>query len=1151
MASELELPLWLDSIGTIIVAYCCGPVCGAIVGASVNFIDGFHSAGEYVYLLASVSIGIIVGLCAQKGMFRTLFGTLSTSFFVSLASVCISVPLNWLFLGGYTNNKWGDGVIDFLLKNDYPSIVCYITGQFYLDFLDKTLILLMLYLSIRSYNRIKKKKHPNSIAGVLLICIFAFLSIFPATSYAAEKTDYSTYVQTVYDHESGLPGGVATDIEQTKDGVLWIGTYNGLYCYSGNGFRRMDEFASVKNVNCLYTDEEGRLWIGTNDSDLSVCINDEITKVMDMDAGLPANSVKAIAGGKDGNYYVGTSDSLAVVTLANGISLLKLMPEISQVNDIVINKDEQAVVITDEGILYIIDGTDIVLQKECEEEGEIFTCCAYDRAGNLYAGTSSNKVEVFDTKQGKLIRKNISVCGELSNIKELKFTDNGETFICADNGIGYIDPSGKYHGINTNSFNSSIDHMLIDYQGNLWFTSSRHGLLKMCRSVFMEVYERLGLEPKVVNAIIKWNGNMYFGTDNGMEMANARLTAAEENWLTDKLKGVRIRHMMIDSKKKLWIATSGKGVWQVSENGSVTVYDSSSGTLGDKFRMSMEMPNNTILLAGDSGITYVKNGKVSNTIGIHDGLSNPKILCMVNAGNNTVLAGTDGSGIAVIKNGKIIHNIYREDGLKSGVVLRIFNTVAGRGYILATGNGLCYMDGNYNVRPLENFPYYNNFNIVRGDGDNLFVLSSAGIYVVNEWNLLSGKELEYTLLDSKKGLRHSLTTNAWTYMDDKNNLYLPQVNGVTIMNIRNYDSSVRSYRMVLRKLTVDGKDYTVSNNGEVYIPKGAKKIEIAPEVINYSVNDPYVSIFFEGIDDKPQVLRQSELVNVVYNNIPAGSHTLTLSVFDKKDEILYESRCCIIKEFEIYEYGWFRFYLVAVFILIIIYIVWMLFRTQIQRTLNLQKRELEIAQKHIQMSNETIFTIAKAVDAKDSNTSQHSQRVSEYAVMIASHLGYSQEELEELRKTALLHDIGKIGVTDNILNKPSRLTEEEYDIMKSHVVKGSEILKNFTSINNIADGALYHHERYDGKGYVNGLKGEEIPLNARIIGIADAFDAMTANRVYRHKLDFNIVIEELKNGKGTQFDPILVDIMLYLIETGEISEEELYNELQDSTAKKD
>ena len=171
----------------------------------------------------------------------------------------------------------------------------------------------------------------------------------------------------------------------------------------------------------------------------------------------------------------------------------------------------------------------------------------------------------------------------------------------------------------------------------------------------------------------------------------------------------------------------------------------------------------------------------------------------------------------------------------------------------------------------------------------------------------------------------------------------------------------------------------------------------------------------------------------------------------------------------------------------------------------------------------------------------HGMLVSNLAYAVAEELGLPHKQCYDLAIAGMLHDIGKIGIPDRILNKPERLTDEEYKEMKSHVVKGGEILKSFTLIDNIEEGALYHHERYDGKGYVHGLKGEEIPLNARIIGIADAFDAMTANRVYRKKLDMDFVLGELKKGRGTQFDPQLTDIMLHLIETGQIDMQRLYD----------
>ena len=231
-----------------------------------------------------------------------------------------------------------------------------------------------------------------------------------------------------------------------------------------------------------------------------------------------------------------------------------------------------------------------------------------------------------------------------------------------------------------------------------------------------------------------------------------------------------------------------------------------------------------------------------------------------------------------------------------------------------------------------------------------------------------------------------------------------------------------------------------------------------------------------------------------------------------------------------------------VFVLAVVWATWFIVRTQVQKTIRYQQKELALVKRQLEMGNETVMAIARTLDARDDNTSHHALRVSEYSVMIARKLGFDEEACENLRKTALLHDIGKIGIPDSVLNKPGKLTDEEYSLMKSHVVLGGEILKDLTLIDGVSEGALYHHERYDGRGYIHGLKGEEIPLNARIIGIADAFDAMTANRVYRKKIDFDFVVEEIKRGRGTQFDPQMVDIMLELIDNGDIDVKSIYRE---------
>ena len=199
-----------------------------------------------------------------------------------------------------------------------------------------------------------------------------------------------------------------------------------------------------------------------------------------------------------------------------------------------------------------------------------------------------------------------------------------------------------------------------------------------------------------------------------------------------------------------------------------------------------------------------------------------------------------------------------------------------------------------------------------------------------------------------------------------------------------------------------------------------------------------------------------------------------------------------------------------------------------------QKRELDEANAMLSEANERItmqsmYTLAKTIDAKDKYTNGHSMRVAKYSGMLAERLGLSAEEIEEIKHMAMLHDIGKIGVPDTIINNPSKLTAEEYSIVKRHPEIGYEILSEMPEMGNIGVGARWHHERYDGKGYPDGLKGEEIPLPARIIGVADAYDAMTSNRSYRDYMSQDLVRQEMANGRGTQFDPKIADIMLAIM----------------------
>lgn len=191
-----------------------------------------------------------------------------------------------------------------------------------------------------------------------------------------------------------------------------------------------------------------------------------------------------------------------------------------------------------------------------------------------------------------------------------------------------------------------------------------------------------------------------------------------------------------------------------------------------------------------------------------------------------------------------------------------------------------------------------------------------------------------------------------------------------------------------------------------------------------------------------------------------------------------------------------------------------------------EERQLQLEK----LSEEVMRTLANTIDAKDPYTNGHSMRVAKYSMEIAKRAGMTREQQKEVYQMALLHDIGKIGVPDEIINKDTRLTDEEYAAIRKHPAIGSDILQTIEEIPDIMIGARWHHERYDGHGYPDGLAGTEIPEIARIIGVADAYDAMTSKRSYRNILSQEVVRGEIERGKCTQFDPDYAEIMIQMID---------------------
>ncbi len=210
-----------------------------------------------------------------------------------------------------------------------------------------------------------------------------------------------------------------------------------------------------------------------------------------------------------------------------------------------------------------------------------------------------------------------------------------------------------------------------------------------------------------------------------------------------------------------------------------------------------------------------------------------------------------------------------------------------------------------------------------------------------------------------------------------------------------------------------------------------------------------------------------------------------------------------------------------------------LIRLQTDLSHEVEKKTQELMSQHEKIeriSMQIVKALSGAIDAKDTYTNGHSTRVAEYSREIARNAGFSKYMQDDIYMMGLLHDVGKIGVPDVIINKPARLTDEEYSKIKTHPIMGAKILENITEFPRLSTGARWHHERYDGKGYSDGILREDIPVEARIIAVADAYDAMSSRRSYRDVLSQAHIRAEIEKGKGTQFDPLFAEVMISMID---------------------
>lgn len=981
-------------------------------------------------------------------------------------------------------------------------------------------------------------------AAMAFLLAACFCSVNPMEAAASSSRDVfginADYTSVLYDSTNGMPTSEANAIAQSSDGFIWLGGYSGLVRYDGNTFYRYDSTSGISSVFALYVDDNNRIWIGTNENGVAMLDFDE-TKVYGRVEGIKSHSVRSITEDRNGNIIIGTTQGLAYIDATT----LEIHPiDDPQINQEYVNnleKDSEGNVygLTSDGALFVLDDLAVTAFYPADKIGEEQANSLYadpEIPGTIYIGTIGSEVKTATVSDKNLTVTDTRSVLPLNNINSM-IKRGDDLWITGTNGLGYLDDGGKYHGLGDTPMNYSITNVMVDHEGNLWFTSTRQGVMKIVPDRFMDIGKIAELDSRVVNSTCVNSGKLYLGTDSGLEILSSGDYSKIEDELTAYLEGVRIRCIKNDDMGRLWLCTHGDTglVCYDPKDSSITSFNESNGLNANRVRTVLPRSDGSMAAATGNGVFIVDDGKITAHYSQENGIAVPEILTVEEDENGVLYLGSDGDGIYVV-DGNRVSRMGVDDGLTSEVILRIKRDDERDLMWIITSNSIEYIkDGE--VKAVSQFPYSNNYDIYFDDNGDAWVLSSNGIYIASVDDLIKNENINYDFYNLRSGLPYMATGNSRDYLADDGMLYIAGTTGVCAVNINADDPESSNVSLVVPAVEIDDREVILRNDSSVSLPAGSKRLVIKAYALAYGLSNPTISYWLEGFDTEPIVTNKQELTPISYTNLDGGKYKFHMSLLDDKTgEEIDSVELVISKEHSIYDNALFWLALIILAVAATGIAMYRMFSSRQQALLKKQEEDKKFI-------DQIMHTFAKSIDLRDQQNQGHSFRVAYYTRLIAEELkekrGYTQDQIDEFYHIALMHDIGKLSIPDRILNKPERLDDEEYQIMKTHAESGAHMLKNVTIVQNLSVGAGCHHERMDGKGYPKGLKGEEIPEVARLIAVADTFDAMYSTRPYRKQLDINVVLDEIKRIRGTQLDADVVDALLALADKGELNKEKV------------
>ena len=965
----------------------------------------------------------------------------------------------------------------------------------------------------------------------LCALLAAALVVLGASVDAWASADEPGYVRTVFNKNNGLPTDEANTVVQTRDGYLWVGSYGGLLRYDGTKFRNFSAEGVVPtpSIRVLFEDSAGRLWIGSSDAGVFV-YEDGAFRAIPCTDKYGFLSIRDFAEDSTGRIFVASTSGLCEIR--DGVMTPLSDPRVSGETIYSIGVDpydrlwcamnaEKCAVLENGHCVAVLNG-DMFFGNELR-----VVCLTAGSRHDLYIGSNGTALAKVTCTGRALDGSDFDI--RLYETKDAEYhnrisvTEDGAILVSGEQGFAYMTQDGEMVDPHTTARTNAVNWATIDTEGDVWLASSNEGLIRYTPGYFATPNDTAGLTGQDINAVTEAGGLFYAATDAGLLAFDDRWQPVH-NELTALLGELHVKHLLTDSRGRLWCGTySDLGMVRYDpESGEIAVFNPENGMKSTRVRVAYEMADGRVAVGTQDGLALIDGDTVTAFCDKAYGLETQSILCIAQAADGTLLAGSAGSGIYALRADGRLERYSYEQGLEDGVVLRIVPAESGDGWFVSAGSHLYYwLDGSFRRFDGLDIGVGSIFDLFERNG-RLWMMQDSGLYAVNEEELFSEETPHAARYSVSDGLTGSLSVNTWSYLAPDGKLYLATRNGISIFDFRVMDPPTP--RLVINSVRVDDQVY--ENPETIRLSKDNRRMTIDFSALTLSgTADLCIAYKLEGFARNETVLYGTS-GSVSYTNLDGGTYTFRLRIFDPDEPGEQETlELTVVKEKRLTELPLAWIGGIALIVVAGFALSQLVIHAKVKR-LKAQK------QMYRDIVGQALRTFANTIDAKDSYTNGHSARVALYAREITRRLGYSQDDQESVYYIALLHDIGKIAIPDSILNKEGALTPEERAIVQSHPVKGAEILRDFTALKGLADGALYHHERYDGKGYCAGLAGEEIPLIGRIVCVADSYDAMASDRCYRKGLPPEKILEELRDGSGTQFDPKIAAVMIDMIREG-------------------